>query len=252
MTTIGRVVTTVIVLLVIGAGIYFLASRTDEPLDDIDNEPIDTPVEGLVIAAEHTFANGEHRISGVIPLPTPCHSLEVAATIAKSLPEQVWLEFTSTSGTSDVCAQVIDDRDFELSFQASEAAVIRARWNGQVVNLNLNSAAVSPVEEFSARLRAKVITELGQPIEGFEPMMFLEVYPGLTESDFDGVAALIGGYEYVNGELTYDLKGEQELHSAARAISDEGMTDLLENLARRLGVALSDEDAIEQILTRLN
>lgn len=107
------------------------------------------------------------------------------------------------------------------------------------------------VTDFTEQARAKVVTELGQPIEGFEPFMFLSVYPGLREIDFDNVDALIGTYRYLDGGVTYDLGVEVETHSAARAISDEGMAILLSNVGDRLQINLETEDAVTVVLAEL-
>lgn len=99
--------------------------------------------------------------------------------------------------------------------------------------------------KFAEAARARVNEEVGRPIEGYEPFMFMEVYPDLTERDFDGVEALIGGYVYADGALAYDAMGEKELHSAARAISDEGMQTLLANIAARLDLDVAGQpDAV--------
>lgn len=119
--------------------------------------------------------------------------------------------------------------------------------------LEAGESAVSSetLQEFIERAREKVVTEIGQPIEGFEPFMFMRVYPGLTANDFDNVDALIGGYEYENGQVIYDLKGEPELHSAARAISDEGMATLLVNVATRLRIDLESPTLVDDVLATL-
>jgi hypothetical protein len=111
-----------------------------------------------------------------------------------------------------------------------------------------NDIPEGTVEAFTIETRNKVIAELGQPIEGFEPFMFLRVYPGLLESDFDGVDALIGAYRFENDEIVYDLQGEQEVHSAARAIPDEGMVTLLSNIAERLNIDLTEDRAVEEVI----
>jgi hypothetical protein len=125
-----------------------------------------------------------------------------------------------------------------------------AYWGSTVVEPREEEPVVvmdTATQAFTAELRAKFVAEKGQPIEGFEPWMFLEVYPGLVAEDFDGVDALIGLYRVENGQVVYDLNGEPELHSAARAISDEGMSRLLHNIAARLEVDLAtdlaDDDA---------
>ena len=45
---------------------------------------------------------------------------------------------------------------------------------------------------FNEKLREGVIERVGQPIEGFVPIMFLQAFPGLVPVDFDGVDALLG------------------------------------------------------------
>ena len=50
---------------------------------------------------------------------------------------------------------------------------------------------VSPTaaEVFTFTLEEEVRKKIGQPIEGYEPQMFLEVFPGLVATDFEGVEA---------------------------------------------------------------
>jgi hypothetical protein len=110
-----------------------------------------------------------------------------------------------------------------------------------------DSTSQEGVQKFITEMRAKVVAEIGQPIEGFEPFMFMRVFPGLTAQDFDGVDALIGLYRYQDGEIVYDLNGEQELHSAARAISDEGMEQLFGNILSRITM-LEGSDPVEAAL----
>jgi hypothetical protein len=126
-----------------------------------------------------------------------------------------------------------------------------AYWGGNL-NTNEGSIAQETVQEFIDRSRADVIARVGQPIEGFEPFMFMRAYAGLTAQDFDNVDALIGLYRYQNGQVVYDLNGEQELHSAARAISDEGMAELLFNISERLNIDLEDEGTLEDIFAAID
>jgi hypothetical protein len=114
---------------------------------------------------------------------------------------------------------------------------------------NVSSAQAS---QFSETTRAKVVSEIGQPIEGFEPFMFLEVYAGLMERDFHNVDAAIGRYAYQNGTLIYDTQGEVEIHSAARAISDEGMATFLGNVASRLNINLEDAGAVDAVIGEID
>ncbi|MBC7836938.1 hypothetical protein H7X87_04150 [Acetobacteraceae bacterium] len=130
-----------------------------------------------------------------------------------------------------------------------------AYWGGNVIDKgNSNSEgsiAQDAVIEFSETLRANVVSKIGQPIEGFEPFMFMQVYPGLTEQDFNNVSALIGGYRFENDEIVYDTQGAMELHTAARAISDEGMAQLLFNVSTRLNINLEGGGTIGEIVEML-
>ena len=107
------------------------------------------------------------------------------------------------------------------------------------------------VEEFTDRMRTGTIARVGQPIEGFEPFMFMQAFPGLLPSDFANVDALIGLYRYEDSEVVYDLDGEIETHSAARAISDEGMEQLLANISSRI-TFMAGEDMLDQLFLAIS
>lgn len=94
------------------------------------------PVE---IVADHYFSNGEHTLQGLINLPTPCHTLTHDVLVAESFPEQVTVQFTSEPGPA-ICTQLIAEKFFSVSFQASEEAQIKATFNGSPVPLVLNES----------------------------------------------------------------------------------------------------------------
>ncbi|MCD5381484.1 MAG: hypothetical protein LR008_02815 [Candidatus Pacebacteria bacterium] len=96
------------------------------------------------------------------------------------------------------------------------------------------------VTEFRFEIENKVRTELGQPIEGFEPFMFMQVFPSLLPQDFDGVEATIGHYEYRNSELVHELGKVEIIHSAAQSVTEEGIETLLVNVTSRLQVGLNN------------
>jgi len=91
-------------------------------------------------------------------------------------------------------------------------------------------------EYFIEQIQGRVVSEKGQPIEGFEPFMFVEVYPGLVESDFDGV------------ETFGDTHGSKYATSADDSITPKGMGRLLENVAKRAGFALETKKDIDMVL----
>jgi len=102
---------------------------------------------------------------------------------------------------------------------------------------------------FRNQLEESVRTEMGQPIEGYEPAMFMQVFPNLEPVDFDGVDALIGYYEYEDGVLQHEIGDVELIHSAAGAISDVGYKILLQNIEQRLELSTEvDVEAVIQIL----
>ncbi|MEX0934859.1 MAG: hypothetical protein WDZ70_00855 [Candidatus Paceibacterota bacterium] len=106
--------------------------------DNTDTPPVSDDVEGFVpqeIQAIHTFSAGTHTLRGEIDLPTPCHTLTHDVMIAESFPEQVTINFQTEVNDQVVCAQVITPSAFEISFEASEDASIRTRFNDTNVPL---------------------------------------------------------------------------------------------------------------------
>lgn len=104
---------------------------------------------------------------------------------------------------------------------------------------------------FKSALRSEVQKRIGTPVEGYEPYMFLDAFPGLTESDFEGVQASIGYYTMRDGSLAYQTDNTKLIHSAAKAITDRGMDRLLANVSVRLGVDLAKDGTLTQIMESL-
>jgi hypothetical protein len=105
-----------------------------------DGSPINDPISGeaQTVSVARSFANGTHTVKGVISLPTPCYELTHDVMIMESYPEQVVIQFTAKD-QGGICVQVIDERPFEVTFQASEQATVRATLNGQPLVLNASA-----------------------------------------------------------------------------------------------------------------
>jgi hypothetical protein len=89
----------------------------------------------------------------------------------------------------------------------------------------------------------------GVPIEGFEPAMFTAAYPGIVAPDFECVEASQGVYRVAGGEIVFTATVEQHLQTSAGAtITPRGMGILLENIGRRLGLPLTTEAEVREIL----
>ena len=95
------------------------------------------------------------------------------------------------------------------------------------------------------------IDRVGQPIEGFAPSMLMQAWPNLVLKDFDGVEAELGVYQYNETDLDFIMDSTNPVHSAARAITNKGMTTLLNNVSSRLNRPTTTIDDIESILVAL-
>lgn len=113
------------------------------------------------------------------------------------------------------------------------------------------SLDAAELKYFNDRLQGRYLSLVGQPIEGFRPNMFMQVWPGLTESDFDQVETIGGKYEFKNGSLIYTERAGGVKTSADEAITGKGMETLLENLSGRLSMSLVDSADLDNLLAYL-
>ncbi len=90
------------------------------------------------------------------------------------------------------------------------------------------------------------------PIEGFDADLLLGEFSGLVPSDFDGVEAFEGVYRVEGNAVVFDRTFAEPVSSAERTVSDAGYATLLQNVARRLGVALDSKEDVETLLATLD
>lgn len=107
------------------------------------------------------------------------------------------------------------------------------------------------VEAFTFVLQHEVTEEIGMPIEGYEPAMFMQVFPGLVVTDFENVEASIGHYTVEGGTVVHKLDDSESVHSAAQAITYQGMNMLLRNISDRLDIDLDEPLALTLIMHEL-
>jgi hypothetical protein len=86
------------------------------------------------------------------------------------------------------------------------------------------------------------------PKEGLFPTMYMEAFPGIIASDFEGVAAAQGLYTVRSGKVIFVPK-TSDLHTAAEMVV--GKTKLLANIADRLRVPVQTKDDIDSLLRML-
>jgi hypothetical protein len=100
----------------------------------------------------------------------------------------------------------------------------------------------APEREFKVALDTAMHTEEKETAGGYTPDMLMAVLPRLLPEDFAGVSAVIGQYEYKDGQLTYT--NNDVVDGAADNLSDEGMHTLRNNIYRRLNLS-PDKSAAE-------
>lgn len=104
---------------------------------------------------------------------------------------------------------------------------------------------------FKTTLKNEINSTVGVPVEGYEPYMFMEAFPGLTETDFEGVEASIGQYTIEGGKLIHKIDETKLIHSAAKAVTDRGLDTLLANVSVRLKVDLAQDGTLTEIMEAL-
>ena len=126
------IVGVIVGLIVIGGLAWWgLSGRTEAPSGDVAGDQTTQPAS---LTVNHYFDNGSHTIEGTITLPTPCHSLTTEALLAEPYPEQVTITFATAPGAG-ICTQVLADKFFRVTFNASKDALIKATLNGQPITL---------------------------------------------------------------------------------------------------------------------
>ncbi len=116
----------------------------------------------------------------------------------------------------------------------------------------VNLSTIGVQEYFNEKLHGGVIDRIGQPIEGFVPFMFMQAFSGLVLKDFDGADALLGKYKIVDKELAFIMNEVGPIHSAAEAVSEEGMKTVLANIQRRRNMLIATTDDVDRLLLFLS
>lgn len=76
----------------------------------------------------------------------------------------------------------------------------------------------------------------GPPIEGFEPFMFMEAYPGLRASDFNCVKTYGGFYITRDDRIIFISERIRVRSTIDHSITPYGMNRILQNISDRLGL----------------
>ena len=105
---------------------------------------------------------------------------------------------------------------------------------------------------FMDQMVAKGVEDVGQPIEGFDNNLLVMAFPGLVNTDFQGVETFEGHYELKNGIVEMIRDKSSPISSAERTVSEDGYKTLLENLVRRLNMKADSRAAIDTIIAKID
>jgi hypothetical protein len=138
--TTKQIILSLLLILVVIALVLVLTSpqETEE-----QQPPADIPFGIEQVEAVHTIEDSLHTVSGVFPVPSACYELNTSAIVRESMPEQVTIEFTLTE-VAEMCAQVIIETPFTVTFSASPEATIDATLNDEPIELILTGEEETP------------------------------------------------------------------------------------------------------------
>ena len=122
-------------------------------------------------------------------------------------------------------------------------------WRGPVETVSVDTDVV---RVFTDTVQTEVDRVLGEPERGYEPYMLLAVFPGLVETDFAGVPASTGWYVIADGRLQHQIPSNALRHDSAKAISRAGYETLLRTVSARIGIDLSSEGTITEVMAAIS
>jgi cbb3-type cytochrome oxidase subunit 3 len=121
--------------IVLFAGAYLYNKDKRENLDQERQAAIEEESQrpSVTLNIKHQYKDGTHLIVGLLELPTPCD--QITTNVTKNTGETI-VDINYSSG-EEICAQVITEKEFRISFAGSADENIIAKLNGELINLNL-------------------------------------------------------------------------------------------------------------------
>lgn len=117
----------------------------------------------------------------------------------------------------------------------------------------VRETAFDPNDYFFQNMIEEGVTAIGgRPIEGFNPELYMQAFPGLVNEDFDNVEAINGKWSIVNGELIFQTISDQGIITTADGtINEQGMTTLLGKLSKKFNIPADSKENIDVIITKI-
>jgi len=125
-----------VAIAVLFIGVYlFLDNKNNQEFSNDRQDAIEDAIQRptVTINTKHQYKDGTHAFIGTIEVPTPCHSHN-AEVVKRDDVTEIALSYKTDS---EICAQVIEERNFRVDFEGSAEENIVATLNGLLVNLNV-------------------------------------------------------------------------------------------------------------------
>jgi len=134
----GVVVASIIFVIFIG-GLFFYYVKINNNTSiqpPLNNTPVLKPKlqEGIIVTKSEK--DNVYTYKGLITVPTPCNVVTTNVSVLESYPEQVIVDIV-ISTYLDVCAQVISEKEFIATFEASKEHTIRFNLNGEPIETKI-------------------------------------------------------------------------------------------------------------------
>ena len=138
----GVIVVIGLFLLVVGIFLYTTSISTEPHTGNEDatveytstHEPAP---DAKRITAQYQYESGVHRMAGVVQVPTPCDEVVVDPLFTEEGRVVELLFSVAPRNQEQMCATVVADAPFTISFSAERDIEMRAFWEGEAVHLNL-------------------------------------------------------------------------------------------------------------------
>ncbi len=129
--TIITIVSLIVLLVVVLYGYEFIFKKP--VIDPVADEAEMIPEQSLDVKVQ--YKDSRHTFVGTLSVPTPCHTL--VSDVTMTAPGAYQIEVNTVAPVAGVmCAQVITDKDFKVSFEAPEDAIVTAFIDGVEYSLN--------------------------------------------------------------------------------------------------------------------
>jgi hypothetical protein len=130
---------TVIVIVALMSSIAIYTNYKANNIEEVNNERQDAIDETylrpeITVNTKHQYKDGVHTYIGTFETPTPCDTYNAVIDLNEN---GHVIEITHEPNEEELCAQVVTERQFRVSFEAEENVDAIATINGELVNLNV-------------------------------------------------------------------------------------------------------------------